>query len=201
MSEELLRMPRTFHFRLATSVEAAISAFSAHHRNAARLVYKGAWASWLEQHREMVDGETERLRQEGYCGDAVDKMYKAGRYYFGRAKLERQESPPLEPREEKEHLPHRYSRLCKPMLLAMDVHILDLLGRPAWSPQRGLLAFLVEARGLLGDEMLRMESGYGMSREAAAEKLKKTYKNRFQKARRKALRASMAACGGISPAQ
>ena len=185
MTSTVRAMPHTFHFRFSEKAERAVAAFAEKHQAEPRLVYKAAWADWKDSHGALMKEEERRLRQLGYLGDVEDKMYKAGRYYFGRTRLRTREPPPPNavPHDE-----HRYRRVGKGVLAMMDTQIRNHMGDPTWTPQRGLAELLGAEPDALGADILRMERDWGMEREVAADKLKRTYKNRYQKERRRMAR-------------
>ena len=73
---------KIFRFKLSDDVMSFITQFSKIHQFDDRHAYKEAWAIWLSDNQDMVEREIMRLQQLGYTGDIIDKMFKAGRYYF-----------------------------------------------------------------------------------------------------------------------
>jgi hypothetical protein len=72
--------------------------------------------------------EVERLKNAGYEGDVLDKMFKSARYYF-RKKEEKTEQ------EKKEGVARKqYVSLCPRFLEQIDLFIVDLLKLEAYSP-------------------------------------------------------------------
>ena len=181
-------MPHTFHFRFSEVAERAIARFAEDHQKAPRLVYKGAWAHWKSSNAALIEKEEQRLRGIGYTGDVEDKMYKAGRYYFGRTRLRRKPDQPR--RDSVVNDAHRYRRVDKDVLQLMDRQISSCIRLGRCTPQQGLARLLEAEATRLGQEMLRMERDWGMSREDAADKIKRTYKNRYHRERRAATRLS-----------
>ena len=71
-----------FRYKLSDDTMILISKFSKLHQYDDRHAYKDAWALWLNENRDFVTREEMRLNNLGFNGDVVDKMFKAGRYYF-----------------------------------------------------------------------------------------------------------------------
>jgi hypothetical protein len=73
---------KIFRYKLSDDIMAIISQFAKIHQFDDRHAYKEAWARWLVDQQDTVEREVMRLQQLDYDGDIIDKMFKAGRYYF-----------------------------------------------------------------------------------------------------------------------
>jgi hypothetical protein len=73
---------KIYRFKLSEEIMEKITAFSKSHQNDERKMYKQAWNSWFEENKNEMEQEINRITRIGYKGDIVDKMFKAGRYYF-----------------------------------------------------------------------------------------------------------------------
>ena len=71
-----------FRFKFDEKMVENLYNFSKVHQNIDRQSYKEAWEKWVQENREEIDRESERLKSIGYTGDVVTKMYKSARYYF-----------------------------------------------------------------------------------------------------------------------
>ena len=49
-----------------------------------RKSHKQAWTEWVAAHSDTIALEIDRLKQAGYTGDALDKMFKTCRYYVSK---------------------------------------------------------------------------------------------------------------------
>jgi hypothetical protein len=49
-----------------------------------RKSHKKAWTEWVATHNDTIAQEIDRLKQAGYTGDALDKMFKTCRYYVSK---------------------------------------------------------------------------------------------------------------------
>ena len=71
-----------YRFKFTDDVMELITQFSKIHQFEERNDYKESWEEWCEDNIELIEIESRRLANLGYEGDVIDKMYKAGRYYF-----------------------------------------------------------------------------------------------------------------------
>jgi len=143
--------------------------FSKIHEHDHRRDFKEAWDIWVNENTNMVDEEVRRLKNLGYGGDILDKMFKSARYYFRKKSTEKKE-----PKERRE-----YVCVQKELLDGMDKHILQNINNEDYSPAIGFSNFCKEYTSLLKDEIvILLNHGFTDSLEIK-EKMKKTYKNRY----------------------
>lgn len=81
-SNDSIHNTRTFRYKLSNEIVTFIAEFSKLHQYDDRHAYKDAWGIWLNDNRDFVSREEKRLKDIGFNGDVIDKMFKAGRYYF-----------------------------------------------------------------------------------------------------------------------
>jgi hypothetical protein len=150
----------TFRFKLSDSFINELSLFSKIHQYDDRKTFKAEWIQWTENNAEIVHKEALRLSQAGYTGDALKKMFVSARYYF-RTKSTGSTVDNSQVGRKK------YVRLDASVLRSMDDHILHHVIPKSLKPHDGYLDFckLREELLLSGD----------------ADKIKKTYKNRYSK--------------------
>lgn len=104
---------QVFRFNFADYVMDELTAFAKIHEHDNRLVFKDAWKVWMSQNKLLIHTETERLVQEGFTGNVIDKMYKSVRYYFRKKSL----TPSVQPQRK------TYDSLHKPLLSLIDEQI------------------------------------------------------------------------------
>jgi hypothetical protein len=197
---------RVLRFEFSGALVEHLAAFANVHRYDDRKTYKEAWVQWMA-HNEVADlfnAEVARLKALGYKGDAADKLYKSGRYYF------RQKTcgpgnyvPSIAPRTPPPNLslhaeplgvrgalvaPRKYVLLSHALLVAMDDHIeRSMQSNNEYTPAMGFSEFckLHAHDAVLISEVARLVERAGSKTDAAAvrdiihQKLKKTYKNRY----------------------
>ena len=185
--------PHIFRYKLSDDLMALISQFAKIHQYDDRHSYKDAWEhQWLNDYSEMVEREISRLQQLGYKGDVVDKMYKAGRYYFRekesmenknarKAQKKEEEKEEAEKKEEKEEKKQRtYCVMNSVVIGAMDKHLIAQMQKRGFKPAHAYKEFCETHLTLLREEITRLiQQEETMTAEQISNKIKKTYKNRY----------------------
>ena len=156
-----------FRFKLSTEFNDKLLSFSKLHQYDDRHIYKDNWTLWLRSNDEIVEQELHRLRQQGYDGDIIDKMYKSGRYYY------RKKTPKQEPKKRR-----KYIAIETDMIDQMDTHISDNFNSPTFKPSAAYELFTNEYKELIQEETDRLVEKE-LSKEDIKLKFKKTYKNRY----------------------
>jgi hypothetical protein len=113
--------------------------------------------------------ELRRLKELGYEGDIIDKMFKSCRYYFRKKSTEKKE--PTKRRI--------YVGMQKEMLEAMDDHIKTNIGIGNFKPSIGFDEFCKENIDLLKEEVAALCRAGMTDPVDIKAKIKKTYKNRY----------------------
>ena len=158
---------KIFRYKLSDTIMASITQFAHIHQFDDRHQYKEAWTFWLTDHQAAVQCEIARLQQLDYTGDIVDKMFKAGRYYFrGKA-----------PKEIKTKNKREYIVMHPVMIQTMDIHLRGLMAQPNFKPALAYNLFCEQHPELVQAEIRRLADT--ISGEKMSAKLKKTYKNRY----------------------
>ena len=165
--------PAILRFKFSEDIMTLIAYFSKLHQFEDRHTYKANWLRWLEENHDILQVEIAQLEAKGYTGDIVDKMYKAGRYYF-RKKVE---DTVVESDINIKKKTNKYIPMSKFILEEMDKHILismrEQLAR--YTPARGYEDFCKQYCDLLSREQQRL----ALDEDMIAKKFKKTYKNRY----------------------
>tara|TARA_B100002051_G_scaffold184892_1_gene174997 strand:- start:405 stop:974 length:570 start_codon:yes stop_codon:yes gene_type:complete len=166
---------KTYRFKLGREIQSLVAEFAGRHAALPREAYKLAWNEWLKEHAVALREETNRLHHLGFRGDVEEKLFKSGRYYFRRHKPAQKKGAG----EEGSARPRRHIPTTKDLRDTMDVHIRESYTDPGFRPATGYAAFCMAQKALLAEEALELSSTYGLSQSATAEKLKRTYKNRY----------------------
>lgn len=163
-----------------------IKRFAIVHQYDERKMYKEQWNNWYNDNKEAMENEVERMNDVGYVGDVKDKMFKAGRYYFRKKNIKNKETNEECERENNEkpdvkEKPRRnYITMLEETLNAMDEHIkTSLAADTEFKPSDGYSEFCEKNVVVLRTEIQRMVSDNIMDKKDIAEKIKKTYKNRY----------------------
>lgn len=160
-----------YRFKLDDAVVSEISRFSKIHQYDSNKDYKKFWASWCDENSDMVRSEIDRLSTLGYTGDIMDKMYKAGRYYFRK----KQVATIVEPKQRR-----LYISMDAVVLDTMDEHIRSRVSDNDFTPAQGYEWFCVKYSDILHNEICRLVTDDNtITAKDIVSKIKKTYKNRY----------------------
>ena len=159
-----------FRYKFSEPFVADLYHFAKVHQYDDRVGYKEAWGVWIEENREQVSRECDRLKSLDYEGDILDKMFKSARYYFRKKSTEKK--APAERRE--------YVCMQKSILEEMDRHIAEnLSANKNYKPASGYAAFCEERADAVRECMEDLHMQNMTDGEEARNKIKKTYKNRY----------------------
>ena len=158
-----------YRFKFSDDIMQAITEFSKIHQYEDRNDYKESWKEWCDDNSEFLEIETRRLIDLGYKGNVIDKMYKAGRYYFRKKTI----SDSTETKKRR-----AYIAMNSTILSNMDKHIIDSIKSETYSPAEGYSEFCENNIELLKTEIARLLKS-GINSEDITSKIKKTYKNRY----------------------
>lgn len=160
---------QTFRYKFTSRVMLNITNFAKLHQHDDRATYKESWEEWCEENYEMIQEEEERLQNLGYDKDVVEKMYKAGRYYF-----RKKSSTPAEPKKRR-----IYTALSTSMLDEMDKHIVESMDNIEFTPASGYSEFCEKYQETIVEEIKKFLKTGILDADSISAKIKKTYKNRY----------------------
>jgi stress-induced morphogen len=143
--------------------------FSKIHQYDDRKSFKEAWNIWIEENDDIINQEYKRLKEAGYDGDILDKMFKSARYYFRKKSTEKKEPS-------KRRI---YVGSQKDLLEAMDQHIKSNIVSGDFKPSQGFNEFCKEHTDILKQSIVLLYSAGFKDENEIETKIKKTYKNRY----------------------
>lgn len=118
----------------------------------------------------MLDIEAKRLEKLGFTGDAYDKFFKSGRYYFRNKK-----STKVEPIERK-----KYVGLKRETLRIMDTFIININNTDnKISPAQAFIKFCEKHNNEIVEQINCLINEEDMTEKDVNNKIKKTFKNRY----------------------
>jgi hypothetical protein len=176
----------THRFDFTDLIVEKFTYFAKLHEYDDRKTFKESWNTWIKdcEIAEMIEGEQQRLRKDGYRGDVLDKMFKSVRYYFRKKKNDNGEQKQRK----------KYSGFSNEILDIMDKHILlqiknnivniisnpnnDVISISNITPCNAYADFCKNHQSDIKDEIYKMNMSHQSSNEIV-NKFKKTYKNRF----------------------
>lgn len=169
---------KIFRYKLCDAIMANITQFAQKHQFDDRHSYKDAWVLWLAENQDTVEREVARLHQLDYKGDVIDKMFKAGRYYFrAKAGIHTEQKEQKAQKEQEEPKRRDYIVMNQDVIQAMDAHLQSLIKQKDFKPALAYTQFCEQHEALLRKEVSRLGSHY--TGEKLSAKFKKTYKNRY----------------------
>jgi len=160
-----------FRYKLSDDTMTLIAEFSKLHQYDDRHAYKDAWALWLTENRDFISREESRLNEIGFHGDVIDKMFKAGRYYFrekGEDKSKKNgkngdSGGKVKVREEEEEegkvnkkITRAYISMNPEFIEAINVHLTKSMKENDFKPQTSFIQFVEENKDILQVEVRRL---------------------------------------------
>ena len=144
--------------------------FSRIHRYDTAGTFKDNWEIWCDENKDIIEEERKRLKEQGYDGKVLVKMYKSARYYFKTKSNKKTE--PVKRRN--------YIGLDSEFRDLMDNHIENVCARREMKPSDGFVDFMDQVIYVdkINTETVRLKS-YNFKQEEIFAKMKKTYKNRY----------------------
>ena len=158
-----------FRYKFSEDFQGHLQEFCRIHRFDESKKFKDDWQVWIEDNKDIINEEKSRLKEIGYTGDCLKKMYKSARYYFKNKGPDKNE-----PKKRRQ-----YIGLDREFLDTIDLHI-EKIKEDNMKPAQALLDFLeTEAHeNIIRNENLRLKS-YNLDEDEIRKKFKKTYKNRY----------------------
>ena len=144
--------------------------FSRIHRYDTAAAFKDNWEIWCDENKDIIEEERKKLKEQGYDGKVLVKMYKSARYYFKTKSNKKTE--PVKRRN--------YIGLDSEFRDLMDNHIENVCARREMKPADGFVDFMDQVIYVdkINTETVRLKS-YNFKQEEIFAKMKKTYKNRY----------------------
>lgn len=156
---------------MSEEVSEMVTTFAKVHQYDERKTYKEEWEKWCDENNDVLNTEIRRLTDLGYDGNVIDKIYKAGRYYF-RKKNTKDKKEPKQRRA--------YISMQNEVLEAMDEHIKNNSEKTDYCPASGFDDFCKQEVQLLTNEVNRICNNIpDINAKMLTNKIKKTYKNRY----------------------
>jgi hypothetical protein len=145
----------TYRYEFTKPFCEILEQFARLHKYDDRKVFKEAWILWAEENQEWIGTECDALRESGYEGDSLDKMFKSARYYFRKKSVVEKDKSPRK----------AYTKVDANLLKNIDAYIQEHFDM---KPHDCYAQFCTKFNEELSIDM----------RELGEEKLKKTFKNR-----------------------
>lgn len=175
----------TFRFLFSEEIMERLTDFSKTHRNDNRKSFKEEWKNWVSQEdiKQIIEIETQSLREFGFTGDVHEKMFMSARYYFRKKVLKTEQESITKP----EKIRKQYTTLDKPILDLIDTNIENHTNSSPISPSDSYEAFCQDNKETITkySRQIVEDMTCQSQREDAIRnfinKIKKSYKNRYYK--------------------
>jgi len=154
-----------FRYKFSESFAQELYEFSKIHQYDDRATFKEEWKNWIEENKEIIDSEVERLSCLGYKGDILSKMFKSSRYYFRKKSTEKKT-----PTQRKS-----YISVSQDLLNSMDEFISKT---SAIKPAISFIDYCNTSTEILQEEVKCLFNKGMKNPIEIRDKIKKTYKNR-----------------------
>jgi len=161
---------KIYRFKFSPKFLEYLRDFSRIHRFDTACGFKDNWEIWCDENKDIIEEESNKLKEKGYDGKVLVKMYKSARYYF--KTKSNKKSEPVKRRN--------YIGLDSDFRDVMDNHIANVCARREMKPADGFVNFMDEEKYVdkINTETVRLKS-YNFEQEEIFAKMKKTYKNRY----------------------
>jgi len=157
MSEDI------FRYKLTSSILDLVNEFATIHKYDDRKQFKEEWKDYTDLHNDSFKRECELLIQNGYKKDPMVKIFKSCRYYF------RQKTDKDSMKKSRKI----YKKIPKNILNLMDSFLEENKGKPSDTYE----LFINKHNDTIYEFYNKEE--YNDYRTFLQDKIKKTYKNRF----------------------
>ena len=181
--EIMMKQKKVFRYNLDENIMTIVTQFAKIHRHDDRHTYKEHWTQWVNDNIESIEREIRRLAELGYTGDVLDKMFKAGRYYF-REKTAVATTPAVAAGAgagpAAVAVRRHYIVMQQEIIQLMDNHLKNIIKIQDFKPATAYVHFCENNLASLQTEVIRLkQQNANFTAETLATKIKKTYKNRY----------------------
>ncbi len=159
---------KTYRFKFTPNFLDILTRFSITHQYDTPKDFKEAFGSFKDNFKNEIEREMNVLKENGYKGDAIDKMYKSARYYFKNKDYSKKNK--VEKKRRKYISQDRY------FISTIDEHIEENIKN--MKPSEGFEHFKENLTEEYKNEQERL-SEYLTDKSDIEQKIKKTYKNRY----------------------
>jgi hypothetical protein len=181
---------QTYRFIFSKEFTEELAIFAKVHQYDERKHFKEEWTNWIndEQINPIINEEVKNLRNNGFEGDIMSKMFKSARYYYRKKSSPQEREREKDEETKKERKP--YESIPRERMEKIDAHIYSQINMYAKidnnkkvskiSPGESFQHFLQENKEEILNELRSTNIPITKEEcETLLKKYKKTYKNRF----------------------
>ena len=193
---------KTHRYTFGNEFITILGEFARKHQDDERKCFKKAWEKWIYENNVIVQEEIKTMKNNGFDGDVLDKMFKSARYYY-RKKTKKNEKMKEEDTENQDteneisttQNPTRKKNeyLSTDILHEMDAHIIEQIKKNITHEESNVLKigaipaksfdeYCLQYKARILEQSTIYSDGQPLTKahiENTILKLKKTYKNRF----------------------
>jgi hypothetical protein len=163
---------KIYRFKFSNGFLEHLKEFTRIHKFDDAKIFKEHFDEWKEENNEIINRETNYMRNMGYEGDVINKMYKSARYYF-----KNKSNVKTKPKKRRQYVGIDITLKDK-----MDEFIQEKIDdkQKCPKPADAYTEFIENEKHkiMLITERTRLMS-FGMEEEDVNKKFKKTFKNRY----------------------
>ena len=163
---------KIYRFKFSKGFLEVLKEFTRIHKFDDAKIFKEHFDEWKEENSEIITRETNYMRNMGYEGDVISKMYKSARYYFKNKSNEK-----TKPKKRRQYVGIDITLKDK-----MDEFIQEKIDGPEECPKPAdaYTEFIENENNkiILTTEKTRLMT-FGMEQDDVNKKFKKTFKNRY----------------------
>ena len=163
---------KTYRYKFSKGFLETLKEFTRIHKFDEAKVFKENFNDWKEDNTELINREKIYMKNMGYEGYVIEKMYKSARYYFKCKSNEK-----VKPKKRRQYIGIDIVLKDK-----MDEFIQDKLSEKGECPKPAdaYTEFIENSNNklILANEKTRLIS-FGLEEEGVNKKFKKTFKNRY----------------------
>lgn len=178
---------KTYRYTYSNEFIKELEYFSKIHKYDDRKTFKEEWSKWINEEniQYLIEIEKQKILNNGYEGDIMDKIFKSARYYFRKKK--ENENKTMRENNEKEE----FTGLSKKMIQLMNDHINNIIREnidetkniSKINPSKAYTDFCNTHVTEITDEIFILKDKMILKAEEINLKFKKSYKNKFYKIR------------------
>ena len=163
---------KTYRFKFSKDFLEILKEFTRIHKFDEAKIFKENFNEWKDENKEVISREVLYMKNMGYEGDIIEKMYKSARYYFKNKSSEK-----VKPKKRRQYIGIDVMLKDK-----MDEFIQGKLSGKGECPKPAdaYTEFIEDSNNkiILSSEKNRLIS-FGLDEEGVNHKFKKTFKNRY----------------------
>jgi len=172
INEDNFHRKKIYRYNFSKEVMDLLYNFSKIHQYDDNNTFKEAWNIWVVDNSDIMDIETEKMKNDGYtCNNINKKMYTSARYYFRKKTISGNGTEKIQRK--------KYTTTRRELINCMDIQILDTINKtPEFKPSEGFVDFCNNNKNVLKNELAFLLTQDIHDLKIIQDKIKKTYKNR-----------------------